>query len=80
MPVAWEKEEVALWLHAKKRKLYGKTGIFCPRAGPQTWGTILGVKKLSSRETPGNKLPGAYAKNLPRQVFFTLRGGAAAGG
>jgi hypothetical protein len=42
MPVAWEKEEVALWLHAKKRKLYGKMGIFCPKGrasdmGDHSW-------------------------------------------
>ena len=51
-----------------------KQGFSAPRAGPQTWGTILGVKKLSSRETPGNKVPGAYAKNLPPASFLHAAG------
>ena len=62
--VARQKEEI----------VWKKWGFSVPRGGPQTWGTILGVKKLSSRETPGNKLPGAYAKNLPGASFLHAAG------
>ena len=58
----------------KRGNCMEKWGFSVPRGGPQTWGTILGVKKLSSRETPGNKLPGAYAKNLPPASFLHAAG------
>ena len=41
MPVVREKEEVALWLRAKKGKFYGKVGIFCPKGRAVFLGGLL---------------------------------------